>query len=730
MLNKSQINSKLKKFRLLLICSLVIIWNLGYLYAQELKEEPIIVNGDVVEYSMDNKEVTATGNISVTYKGAKLTCQKLTVNTQTKDAEAEGNARLDDEKGVIEGAKIRYNFEAKTGMIIDSEFRSNPYFGKAEQVEKVSDTEFIASGGYITTCSYDKPHYRMKSRKVDFFPGDKVKIKDSVFCLGQAPLLYLPRYNHSLKDPLMHVQLMPGNKKDWGAYLLSAWRYSLTENIKGRIYLDYRYKLGLAEGFGTNYTTHRFGKGDFKYYYTQERPRSLPEGTPAEFQRYLIRWRHKWDIDERTNLTSEYYKISDEKRKLLDPQSNMLKDFFFREYEKDSQPLTYTLFHHSFQHSSIDLLIQKRTNHWYDQLDKLPEAKYNLPSLKMGESPFYFEHNSSLANFNKKATTSPVTPDEVSVTRLDTTHKVSLPMKLAFIQLAPFVKNQETFYDKDVDGSSIAPRTIFYTGIDASTKFYRLLNVKSNVLGMDINGLRHIITPTIGYAYNHEPTIASSELKQIDTIDSIAQSNAASLELSNKLQTKRKGASVDLLDFRVNTSYVFKPQTGDKLGSNLSDILFDFKLLPYSWLRIDADATYKHSGLRSDTNYNRFINANYDINFDLGKERYLGVGQRYQRKGGNEITYNFNWRLNPKWRFSLYERFNRGHDPTLKRGLREQEYTISRDLHCWFMDITYNVKGEEGETIWFIFRLKAFPELEFGFNQSYHAPKSGSQSNP
>ena len=71
----------------------------------------------------------------------------------------------------------------------------------------------------------------------------------------QIPLFYVPRYNHSLKDPLMHVQLMPGKSKDWGPYMLTAWRYDLTEDVKGRIYLDYRSNLGIAEGFGTNYTS-------------------------------------------------------------------------------------------------------------------------------------------------------------------------------------------------------------------------------------------------------------------------------------------------------------------------------------------------------------------------------------------------------------------------------------------------------------------------------------------
>ena len=158
-------------------------------YAQESKSEPVIVNGDKVEYSTDSREVTVTGNAEVISKGAKLTCEKLTLNTQTKEAEAYGNARLDDQKGVIEGKKIIYNFQNKTGIIIDSEFRSNPYFGKAEKVDKVSEAEFIARRGYMSTCSYDNPHYRIKSRKIIFFPGDKVQTKDDTVYVGKIPML-------------------------------------------------------------------------------------------------------------------------------------------------------------------------------------------------------------------------------------------------------------------------------------------------------------------------------------------------------------------------------------------------------------------------------------------------------------------------------------------------------------------------------------------------------------
>ncbi|MDP2941286.1 MAG: hypothetical protein Q8N85_03410 [Candidatus Omnitrophota bacterium] len=126
----------------------------------------------------------------------------------------------------------------------------------------------------------------------------------------------------------------------------------------------------------------------------------------------------------------------------------------------------------------------------------------------------------------------------------------------------------------------------------------------------------------------------------------------------------------------------------------------------------------------------KFTNANFDINFALGTDRSYSFGQRYQRRGGNELTHSLLWRFNPKWKLSVYLRNQRGHDSSLKRGLREQEYSLTRDLHCWEVSFNWNIKRGEGETAWMIFRLKAFPEMEFEYNQSYHRPKPGSQSGP
>jgi len=706
-------------------------------FAQDA-QQGVTVNGDNVEYSTEEKKVSASGNVEVKYKDSTLTCGSLQADTVTKDTKASGNVKVSDARGIIEAESFSYNLKTKTGEASNAAFNSPPYFGRAESVSKVGQDEIIARRGYYTTCEYDTPDYRLSAEEIDFKTGERVTARENVFRIWNMPLFYLPYFTHSFADPFMRVQLTPGTRSGWGPFLLTTTRFDICDNAEGRIYLDYRSKLGVAEGVGANYDTRIAGKGNFKFYYAHEKDTTLDKGTPDEFERYLIRWRHKWDIDRSTSLINEYYRIHDSKYTLLGTDHFILKDYFYREYESDSRPLSYTLLHHSFSGSSLDVLLQKRTNRWYDQLEKLPEVKYSLPDVPLWDGPFYFENGSSFANLNyKKAVPSPSSAD-VSVNRFDTYNKVSLPSKVAFVEITPFAGSRQTFYDRDIDNASPGPRTIFYAGADASTRFYRIFDVRPRLLGMDINGLRHVITPSVKYAYNHAPTLPAERLKYFDEVDSITRSNAFTLELSNKLQTKRSnGSRADIVELRLQTDYSFDPrtaaydhetfrQTVSESGSKFGDLLIYLDARPYDNVRFSSSARYDHVG-------DYFKEINYDINYHVAAERSFGIGQRYTNKlydnnyGGNQITFSTVWRFNPKWKLELYERYQVNRTTQRSSGFIEQQYILSRDLHCWIMNLAYDIKEDTGHTIWVIFRLKAFPEMEFGFDQSYHAPSSGSQ---
>jgi len=140
--------------------------------------------------------------------------------------------------------------------------------------------------------------------------------------------------------------------------------------------------------------------------------------------------------------------------------------------------------------------------------------------------------------------------------------------------------------------------------------------------------------------------------------------------------------------------------------------------MPYSWVNFESEATFQHSD-HMNVNYNKFSLVNYGLTFNLSKDhlsedRSFSIGQRYERKGYNEITANFTWRLTPKWKFSIYERYNLKDSPVLRKGSQEQEYTLTRDLHCWDLDISLNQKEDTGRRYSLLLGLRLFLRMNSG----------------
>ena len=126
-------------------------------------KEPITVNGDKVEYFQDKKIVTGTKNVMITYKDVVLTCDQITVNLDTQEAVAEGNVRITQKNAYFTGEKITYNFRTKTGRVTNGFIDSKPFYGKAPEASKVSETQVNLSKGSVTTCDLEKPHTRIQA---------------------------------------------------------------------------------------------------------------------------------------------------------------------------------------------------------------------------------------------------------------------------------------------------------------------------------------------------------------------------------------------------------------------------------------------------------------------------------------------------------------------------------------------------------------------------------------
>lgn len=668
---------------------------------------PIVIDGDHVELFNDEKKVIAEGNVVINYKGTKLVADRVIVYLENNDCMAEGNVRIDYEDGILEGDKVFYNFEKGTGSIINADFESRPFYFKAPFFRKVDERQIIMRRGYITTCDLDNPHWRIVAKRVYIFPEDRIEAENASFFIGNWPLVTLAKYVRVLNDRKPRVTVIPGRDKEWGIYLLTAWRYYFNEGAKGRLHLDYREKKDFASGLDFNYEPEGMGKGLLRVYYMHERSiqsshlYKVPRDT-KEKERFRLQWRHKWDLAPNTNLLWEYNKSKD---------SEFLKDYFFREHEIDSSPNTYMQLTNFTDLYSINVLLEKRINRFVSTLEKLPEVSLETINFRLGASRFYFKSDNKISNLRQRDVGATAFDDMIN--RFDTYNKMTYSTRLSFLSVSPFLAARNTYYSKDINAENNVMRGIFSGGLDVSTRFFKIFDVKGKILGTEFDQLRHVINPIIEYSYTHQPTVSSSRLHNFDSIDSISKSNSASVSLLNKLQTKRDGNSIDLIAHILSSSYYFK---GRNLGGYFSDT-FDSRLeiRPKKGIRIDVRTNY-------DRRKNTVISNDLDFYIDKGDKFYLGVGHRYQRDVDNQFTFDIAYRLNPKWKFRIYERFD-----FTGGTIKEQQYTINRDLHCWQLEANYRIDRERGESVWFSFVIKAFPELGFEFDTSYHEPKAGSQ---
>ena len=349
------------------ILSIAVVLNLAFaasLFAQEDKDAtPIIVNGDKVQYNHANKKVIGTGNVSITYEDIKITCEKIVVDIEAKSGVAKGSVTLYQEDDVFRADNVIYNFKDKTGELVNGEMRMIPWYGHAEKMKKTDEEVFELNQSYVTTCDYEKPHYRLEARTIKVYLGDRVTAWNVFFYVGDTPIAYVPYYNHPLEDNLPQVNVVPGRNDAWGTYLLTAWRYYFHPESKGHVHVDWRSRRGWAHGVDYKYGLRKFGKGNARFYFIHDKEPDEDQelGTELPSNRWRAQLRHKWDVDKNTIMTGEFHKLSDQA---------FIKDYFYKEeYERENQPRTYLMLTGARDNYTFTYLLEKKVNDFFDVVE-------------------------------------------------------------------------------------------------------------------------------------------------------------------------------------------------------------------------------------------------------------------------------------------------------------------------------------------------------------------------
>jgi len=745
-----------------------------------LSGKPLVVDADTVVYDQDKSVIKGTGHVRVDYQGVVLHADYVEAQVQAKQIIATGNVSLEHQQITLRGAYLTYDFVSQRGALLKSEpekfspstavvdvlyqdqrieadridfdlalqeavassrvtlyqgpsrltgenlrynfqtkqtdwsgitFTAAPWFGKAAQADRKSPELVEFTTASVTTCDHVPPHYRVQAQRIEYYVDDRIVAHHARLYLGSVPVLYVPVWKQSLADTRPKFTVRVGNKTEWGWFALGTYRYQLNEYVKGRIHLDERAEKGFASGIDADYTTKKNGQGSIKTYYMNERDTSHenPSENAPEQERYRTQLKHRWQVDPTTLALAEYNKLSD---------SEFTKDYLYREYAADAQPVTEASLSHAESAYTVGAYARLQTNPFYSEVERLPEATFKLNSQSLADTQFYYRTDVAAASLNKKTANSAV---DAAANRLDTYQELKYPTRLPggldWINFAPYVATRQTFYSKDALGTEEDFwRGIYYYGGEMTTQFYRISAQEGSFLGTELHQLRHVVTPTVQYSFINTPTVPAEKLIPFDEIDAITAQNLFTLGVQNHVQTKWRTAvpdeweRVDLIYFYPHVQYY--PGL-DSAGRYFSLITTEFNVKPQRWLAFYSDSEF-------DQYKRRFQSAQFDMALERTDRWRLSLGKRYDRDTSDQTTGDLFMRLNDLWQARVYGRYEAYTD-----RFQEQQYTITRDLHCWLLDVTYAIKRTEDgstqdRTFWFTFRLKAFPdETPLSLNVGY-----------
>ncbi len=328
----------MRHLRAILVLTLSLVASQGVSRAQQQQLSPWVVEslappgaGGHADYDLSTHLWTATNNVLVTYEGAVLNANYVTVNTETGEVNAEGRVRIQQGEQIYVSERLRFNFYTK--QIQAEQFKTGeaPMFAEGRGLSAdVTNHTYLATDAMITSEDIAQPLIKVRARKIKLIPGRKIEAHDATLYVGSIPVFYFPYYTRNLTEHAGHFNLLPGYRTAFGPFLLSTYTWYLNESLDGAVHLDYRQKRGPGVGPDLNYNLGQWGNGTFKYYYTHDDNPELDDlgvHIPENRQRVYF----SYQANPSTNL---YLKA------LARYESDLavVRDFYEGEYRRNPQP--------------------------------------------------------------------------------------------------------------------------------------------------------------------------------------------------------------------------------------------------------------------------------------------------------------------------------------------------------------------------------------------------------
>lgn len=698
----------------------------------------------------ENGLATARDNVAIHIGDTDIYADFAQYNSRTHEITADGNVRIYRDVSLYVADHALYNLDTKQVQTRQMRTDYQPYFLSGQNVVQTAQNAYQVRDANFTTHDAPNPDFHLHARTVRVYENDHVVFRDVTFYIGGVPIFWWPYLYQSLNDAF-NFTVSPAYLSSWGPSLLTQLTLPITDDIKGRLRLDYRGRRGVALGFESDidYGKDKSSWAKLKTYYIQDQN---PLINRTDLPRKAVpTGRYRFSLEDRTNLSDDIYAIIDV-TKLSDPF--VMQDFYQNEFRINPVPDNVIAVTKNAPFYTLTAMTRFQANQFFEQTERLPEVVLDIKRHALFGGPIFYEGESGVADLHRNfADNSGL--QSYGTTRFDTFHQLTYPNTyFGWLSIVPRAGFRATYYEETrdlgktlfssennplepnflpldptpknpiVDGGS-GVRTVFNTGVEGSFKLTRTWDdVESRAVGLD--GLMHVIQPFTNFSYVHENGIDPSSVLQFDrfepstklqpidfpqftAIDSIADWTVWQIGVRNRLETRRDDATVTWLELETFCEVNFDNPYDRTRYSNLFNKL-RFTPLPWTSLSIDSQIPAFDRGF-TEVNTTISVQPVANLQVSLG-HRYLHDNPYFDNS--SLFVVGGYYRLNDNWGFGMQEQYE------AQTGVLEQQrYAIYRDLTNWVASFGAVIRDNAGVReygVLLTFTLKAFPKLGFDLN--------------
>ena len=274
----------------------------GALIGRPAKTATRVIAADSID-GVNDKSVSAKGNVSLTQGNMELTAERLDYDKTSDTATAPGKVRINRDGDVVTGTDLKLKVDTEVGRMGDPTFffskspdRPSQRYearGAAKRIDfEGADKERLYDAFY-TTCKLDESEWYLRISELSLDRARNIGTGiNAVVEFKGVPILYMPYMTFPLNNQRKSGFLAPtiGTSSSSGLEMAVPYYWNIAPNLDATITPKIFTRRGLQLGAEFRYLNRDYlGQLDTEY---------LPRDRLAERDRYLASLRHYQNLDK------------------------------------------------------------------------------------------------------------------------------------------------------------------------------------------------------------------------------------------------------------------------------------------------------------------------------------------------------------------------------------------------------------------------------------------------